>query len=528
MNISVTKGQSALFKCTVSKEDDVEVDLKWKFNDLDLDLTPISPESLEHQQQQQSQNHHHNSPQSTYHESSNLKLYKNGTLQIIEAKNTDIGTYRCEVMSVNNLEAGWDSKTAYLNVVELPYAPTSLNVIVMPESRRSANLSWQPSFDGNSGIIKYIIQARINSFDQSLLQYDAATTSLYDWFVIKDNVVTLYEQQQHNLQRGYDSDGKLIQPKQVTHWTVISDLKPAYTYEFRVSAVNGIGEGMPSRSSNNITIPEEIPSMPPQNIQAYSTNPRTIFIQWQAPLAASWNGRLRGFQIAYSLSYPNSSWKYLTVDDYTQTSANLTDLIVWETYMIKICAFNAKGLGKYNHPPIRIRTKEGIPIRAPNNFKANAVNSTCIKMSWSEPPAQFVNGIIQGYKLIFHENNQSDARQTHVIYTNQSNLQNMLRGSGGSNGGGGGTNVDQYHYQMCALAKFTVYTLSILCFTSSGDGPLTQPIQLKTLEDVPGEVSDIIFNNVYDTSLDLEWKPPTQPNGRILSYVISYKVYSIF
>lgn len=76
---------------------------------------------------------------------------------------------------------------------------------------------------------------------------------------------------------------------------------------------------------------------------------------------------------------------------------------------------------------------------------------------------------------------------------------------------------------MCSLAKYTVYTLSILCFTSSGDGPLTQPLQLKTLEDVPGEVSDILFNNVYDTSVDIEWKPPLQPNGRILAYVISYK-----
>ena len=181
-----------------------------------------------------------------------------------------------------------------------------------------------------------------------------------------------------------------------------------------------------------------------------------------------------------------------------------------------------EGHGKYNHPPIRIRTKEGIPIRAPNSFKANSVNSTCIKMSWSEPPAQFVNGIIQGYKLIFYENNQTDVKQTHAIYTNQSIFSSNLQNSGNSQGD------NQYHYQMCNLAKFTLYTFSILCFTSSGDGPLTQPIQLKTLEDVPGEVSDIIFNNVYDTSVDLEWKPPIQPNGRILSYVISYRVCVIY
>lgn len=124
---------------------------------------------------------------------------------------------------------------------------------------------------------------------------------------------------------------------------MINDLKPAYIYEFRVSAVNGIGEGMPGHAQSNLTVPEDIPSMPPQNVQAYSTNSKTIFLQWQAPPVSSWNGHLKGYKIAYSLSYPNSSWKYLIVDDYTQTSANLTDLIVWETYLIKLSAFNSKG-----------------------------------------------------------------------------------------------------------------------------------------------------------------------------------------
>lgn len=63
-----------------------------------------------------------------------------------------------------------------------------------------------------------------------------------------------------------------------------------------------------------------------------------------------------------------------------------------------------------------------------------------------------------------------------------------------------------------------MYSLSILCFTSSGDGVATQPLELQTLEDVSGEVSDILFSYVYDTSLEITWNPPNQPNGRILSF----------
>jgi protein sidekick len=76
---------------------------------------------------------------------------------------------------------------------------------------------------------------------------------------------------------------------------------------------------------------------------------------------------------------------------------------------------------------------------------------------------------------------------------------------------------------LCGLAKFTTYSFSILCFTNSGDGPGTQPIQLRTLEDRPGEISDVSFNNVYDTSLEIDWRPPVEPNGKILAYVISYR-----
>jgi protein sidekick len=83
-------------------------------------------------------------------------------------------------------------------------------------------------------------------------------------------------------------------------------------------------------------------------------------------------------------------------------------------------------------------------------------------------------------------------------------------------------NNNQFFYQMCNLSKFTLYTMSILCFTNSGDGPATQPIQLKTFEDIPGEVNNIKFVNVYDTSIEMEWQPPVQPNGRILTYIISY------
>ena len=79
----------------------------------------------------------------------------------------------------------------------------------------------------------------------------------------------------------------------------------------------------------------------------------------------------------------------------------------------------------------------------------------------------------------------------------------------------------QFEYQLCGMLKFTSYTLSVLAFTSAGDGPPTQPIQLKTYEDVPGGVLSLSFDNVYDTSVDVLWQAPQQPNGRIVAYILT-------
>ena len=101
---------------------------------------------------------------------------------------------------MRNKPAGNDSRTAYLNVVELPYAPTNVQAELTANQTRSVTLSWQPSFDGNSAILKYIIQARITtSFDLLLLQQQqqqqyeqsqmaSVSSAQHEWFVIKDNV----------------------------------------------------------------------------------------------------------------------------------------------------------------------------------------------------------------------------------------------------------------------------------------------------------------------------------------------------
>jgi hypothetical protein len=152
MNISVIKGQSATLKCTVSKEDDIDVDIRWKFNDILIDFDE----------------------KTNFNINNNLKYFPlNGSLQILEAKNTDIGLYKCLISSI----AGNDSKIAYLNVVELPYPPENVYAELFATIKRTANITWTPAFDGNNAIIKYVLQARLIPYENNL--YETLPNGIY-------------------------------------------------------------------------------------------------------------------------------------------------------------------------------------------------------------------------------------------------------------------------------------------------------------------------------------------------------------
>lgn len=54
---------------------------------------------------------------------------------------------------------GNETRSATLGVIELPFAPTNVRAEKM-QDKRAVNISWTPGFDGNSPIIKFIIQRR--------------------------------------------------------------------------------------------------------------------------------------------------------------------------------------------------------------------------------------------------------------------------------------------------------------------------------------------------------------------------------
>lgn len=198
----------------------------------------------------------------------------------------------------------------------------------------------------------------------------------------------------------------------------------------------------------------------------------SILVQWNAPEEEHWNGPLRGYVIRYKpQGYPDSTLEHANVTNSNVNTYKLNQLIVFQEYEISVAAYNEKGVGVYSQY-VRTRTQEGRPTAPPVNVEAQPVNSTAIQLTWNPPDPQYINGINQGYVIEATRNHENTPEKVIRIPSDTSNMLGKQKG------------------YITQLKKFTDYKISLSCFTSKGQGPKTEPITIKTLED--GNCNDIV------------------------------------
>ncbi|NWZ39596.1 SDK2 protein, partial [Brachypodius atriceps] len=431
---SVIKGTKAVMSCGVTHDPSVDVRYVWE-----KDGAPLGPES-----------------------GPRVRLDEVGTLHISQTWSGDIGTYTCKVISAG----GNDSRSAHLRVRQLPHAPESPVAALSPQEKRAINLTWAKPFDGNSPLLRYIVEVSENNAP---------------WTVLLASV----------------------DPK-VTSVTV-RGLVPARSYQFRLCAVNDVGRGQFSKDTERVSLPEEPPSAPPQNVIASGRTNQSIMIQWQPPPESHQNGVLKGYIIRYCLAGLPVGYQFKNITNAEVNNLLLEDLIIWTNYEIEVAAYNSAGLGVYSMK-VTEWTLQGVPTVPPGNVQAEATNSTTIRFTWNPPSPQFINGINQGYKLIAWEPEHEDEP---TVVTVRPNFQ------------------DSVHVGYVAgLRKFAEYFTSVLCFTTPGDGPRSPPQLVRTHEDVPGPVGHLSFSDILDTSLKVSWQEPLEKNGILTGYRISWEEYN--
>lgn len=85
---------------------------------------------------------------------------------------------------------------------------------------------------------------------------------------------------------------------------------------------------------------------------------------------------------------------------------------------------------------------------------------------------------------------------------------------------------DENSFVLRDLAKFTNFTIEVVPFNKAGDGPASA-VNAQTLPDRPGPVGPLVFNDILVDSVNVSWTPPSEPNGVILGYLVTYKTYKL-
>ncbi|KAL8567567.1 hypothetical protein ACOMHN_054381 [Nucella lapillus] len=401
--------------------------------------------------------------------SGRYQIHGDGSLTVVGVSAQDIGLYRCHVLSAG----GNDSRPAWLSVIELPRPPAITSVALNQQENNSVVVTWNKAFDGNSPLIKYIITFREENPNGN-----------------NDGV-------------GWEVYPDVISPASTSH--TVSNLRPSRYYRFRISAVNAVGESNASQAmpSPAIKMPTQPPSKPPRNFFCTQGGQRELRATWDPPEPGTLNGVLRGYIIRFKMaSLGNDLLQEVNVSSQTSRSHVIRYLVAFNQYAVQIAAYNEEGPGVFTSP-FFVWTREGLPTDAPKTLVATATNSTVVLLQWDPPRPSEINGRNLGYMI--------------EIFQNTSLFRSFFVGSDDGNLYG------RQETRVLELKKYTVYSVRVACRTTPGLGPYSTSVTVQTLEDVPGPVRDLKFDNIQDQSLRVTWRAPTEINGELKGYKLRYE-----
>ncbi|XP_044020964.1 Down syndrome cell adhesion molecule-like protein Dscam2 isoform X2 [Aphidius gifuensis] len=391
-------------------------------------------------------------------------------LRIIKTGHEDRGEYICTASNAY----GVDKVTIHLLVQEPPNFPRNLHVA--EQKSRSILLAWSsPSSDSDSlnpdsPITNYIVQYK--EVDASLYVSEDMWHDHNTQPVAGDNTIAL-----------------------------VSQLKPATSYHFRVFAENHLGTSAPS-DILHVQTDGEIPSGPPKQVIVEPLGSQQLKITWQPPDRSLWNGELLGYTITFTVlgedQMTNTTRVGISSNGDGSYEYRLNGLQKYTEYSIVVKAFNNKGDGPGSDPVVT-RTLEAVPSSPPQNIACAALTGQNIQVTWKPPPSNKVHGIIKGYKLFYETTNgepmeMQSSRDTKVTQA----LSTVLHD----------------------LRPYTNYSVQVLAYTRAGEGITSNAISCTTEETVPDVPEKVKSIPTIDNTVIISWLPPKRPNGVITKYTV--------
>ncbi|XP_028999050.1 receptor-type tyrosine-protein phosphatase delta-like isoform X29 [Betta splendens] len=201
--------------------------------------------------------------------------------------------------------------------------------------------------------------------------------------------------------------------------------------------------------------------------------------------------------IQHKSKYSDDSYK--EIDGVATTRYSVGGLSPYSDYEFRVVAVNNIGRG----PPsesIEAKTAEQAPSTAPRQVRGHMLSTTTAVIHWEEP--EEANGQIMGYRVYY----TTDSTQHVNLWDKQ-----IVRGNN--------------FVTIQGLIPNKTYYIKVLAYTSVGDGPLSQDLQIIAKTGVPSQPTDFKGEAKSETSILLSWIAPAQTGqeNQITGYELMYR-----
>ncbi|XP_053725347.1 neurofascin homolog (chicken) a isoform X5 [Synchiropus splendidus] len=398
------------------------------------------------------------------------------SLTISNVNDGDQGTYSCTVRS----EIDQDSASGRLTVLEdaslnppvssalpaeRPDPPMDLDV--SDPAARSVRLTWIPGDEHHSPVTQFLVQFEEDRWEPGQWQ----------------NLST------------YPGDLN----------SVILQLAPFVNYQFRVIAVNAVGQSEPSLPSPRYKTSGAAPDAVPKGLRGWGTKKDNMMISWEPLQDLESNGPNLHYSVWWRRKGSGQEWSNVTTVSSRHVVENTETFVPYE---IKIQARNDFGWGPESNVVTGF-SGEDRPAEPPSKLRVSKVDSTKANIQWTAVDMSSVRGEFKEYKLYYW-------RESSLVPGLAVTKENKTKGYYST--------MAEPSAVLTELAPYSRYKMFMVVSNNGFEGPASNAVEFNTKEGVPDIPQSFRIRRKTSDSLHLQWSKPLEPNGLLIGYQLKYQV----
>ncbi|XP_051270871.1 neurofascin homolog (chicken) a isoform X4 [Dicentrarchus labrax] len=396
------------------------------------------------------------------------------SLTIPNVNEGDEGTYSCTVKS----EIDQDSASARLTVLEEASLNPSVSSALPPDrpdppidldlsdpAARSIRLTWIPGNDHRSPVTQFLVQFEENRWEPGRWQ----------------NLST------------YPGDLN----------SVILQLAPFVNYQFRVIAINSVGQSKPSRPSLRYKTSGAAPDAIPKGLRGWGSKKDNMEISWEPLLDLERNGPNLRYNVWWRRKELEEEWNNVTTMESKYVVQNTETYVPYE---IKIQAMNEFGPGPESNV-VTGYSGEDKPTDAPTDLQMSKVDDTTAHIHWKPVDLNSVQGEFKEYRLYYW-------RESSLVPGLVVSKEKKTKGFYSTVAGPSGILSD--------LVPYSKYKMFMVVANNRFEGPPSNTVEFTTKEGVPDAPRFFRINRRSFDTIHLQWDKPLEPNGILIAYQLKY------